>query len=163
MGEERRRGSSNYPFALLILTVLVAAFQILILGRFVVEALLLSFLVVYKGLGGVWVFLGHFFSSDRVAEFIGWPRGNPFQKEVAFTNLSIGLLGLLCFWFRGDFWTATAVGSSIFSFGAAYVHIHDMHENKNYAPGNTGPVLYVSDILVPTAILILLVVYSLGY
>ena len=163
MAEEKRRHSSNYPFAFLTLTLLFAAFQILVLEGFVVETLLLSFLVVYKGLGGVWVFLGHFFSSDRVAEFIGWPRGNPFQKEVAFTNLSIGLLGLLCFWFRGDFWTATAIGSSIFSFGAAYVHIRDMYENKNYAPGNTGPVLYVSDILVPAAILVLLLAYSLGY
>jgi len=31
--------------------------------------------VAGSGIGG---FFGHFFVSDTVAQFIGWPKGNPF-------------------------------------------------------------------------------------
>ena len=57
-----------------------------------------------------------------VAASIGWPAGNPFQYEVAVANLAFGVLGLLCLRFRDGFWTATAIGWSVFMLGAAAVH-----------------------------------------
>ena len=48
--------------------------------------------VAGSGIGG---FPGHFFISDPVAESIGWPTGNPFQLEVAFANLALGILGIV--------------------------------------------------------------------
>jgi len=39
----------------------------------------------------------------RIAAYISWPAGNPFQLEVAVANLSYGILELLCLKFRDDF------------------------------------------------------------
>ena len=104
--------------------------------------------------------MGHAFSSKKVGEYIGWPSGNPFQFEVAITNLSFGILGVLCIWFRDNFWIATVIGFSVFALGAAYVHIRDIIKNKNHSPGNAGPPLY-SDILKPTFLAGLLIAYLL--
>ncbi|MDI9623970.1 MAG: hypothetical protein QFX38_03675 [Methanothermobacter sp.] len=77
--------------------------------------------------------------------------------EVAVANLSYGVLGLLSWKFRGDFWTATIIGFSIFYLGAAYIHIMDMFQG-NYAPGNVGAPLYF-DIILPI-LLGLLAIYK---
>jgi len=122
-----------------------------------VEILLLSILTVQVGLGSIWAFAGHAFMPDTIARYIGWPTGNPFQMEVAFANLSFGVLGLLCWKFRGEFWTATITGLSVFYLGAAYGHIMDALMRGNYSPGNTGAPLYI-DIAIPL-ILILLLIY----
>ncbi|WP_367186142.1 DUF6790 family protein [Methanothermobacter sp.] len=49
-----------------------------------------------------------------------WPTGNPF-RWMAFANLSFGVLGLLFWKFRGEFWTATR--RFLAYLGAAYGHI----------------------------------------
>ena len=58
-----------------------------------------TFLLYLFGIGvagsGIGGFFGHFFISDSVAESIGWPTGNPFQLEVGFANLAIGILGII--------------------------------------------------------------------
>ena len=55
-------------------------------------------LVMLFGLGvagsGIASFFGHYFLSDIVAESIGWPSGSPFQLDMAFSNLALGILGL---------------------------------------------------------------------
>ena len=87
-------------------------------------------------------FIGHFSRSEKVAEHIGWPAGNPFQQEVAFTNLALSGLCFTSIWIRGDFWLSAAILGFVFYLGAAYVHIRDVIVNGNRAPGNAGPVLY---------------------
>lgn len=114
-------------------------------------ALLYAFGVIV-GCGGVFGFTGHTLVADDVARQIGWPAGNPFQTEVAFTNLAFGVLGLLCTRIRGDFWLATAVGWSVFLVGAGITHVIDLVAHDNFAPNNTGPVLY-GDFLKPALLL----------
>ena len=143
-----------------VIWVVVSVLQITIAGTPIVETLLVNFLVINVGISGLYAFMGHAFSSKKVAEYIGWPSGNPFQFEVAITNLSFGILGVLCIWFRDNFWIATVIGFSVFALGAAYVHIRDMIKNKNQSPGNAGPPLY-SDILKPTFLAGLLIAYLL--
>ncbi len=104
-------------------------------------------------------FIGHVVFSTQVAANIGWASGSPFQLEVAFANLSIGVLGVLCYWIRDNFWTATVISSSIFLLGDAYGHIINMIQFANYAPGNTGSVLYM-DIIGPIILIVLLIVYK---
>jgi len=111
-------------------------------------------------LAGFWAFMGHYFMPDKIAEFIGWPAGNPFQKEVAFANLTFGIMGILAFFFRGNYLIAAVLSPSIFLLGAASVHIKEISKNKNMSPGNAGPILYVSGILVPAILLILLLFYK---
>jgi hypothetical protein len=91
-------------------------------------------------------------------ELYGWPAGNPFQSEVAVANLTIGTLGILCYWIRGNFWVATAIGCSVWLMGDAVVHIREIVVEANYAPNNAGMTFYL-DILIPVILVALLVYY----
>ncbi len=137
-----------YVLYLVLLAVTVALGHWFIYGVPILKALLLWLLVIKVGLGGLWAFMGHYFTADRVAAYIGWPAGNPFQKEVAFTNLAIGSCGLLCFFFRDEFWLATIVFTSIFLLGAFSVHVKSQLEHGNRNSGNVGPVFF-ADIIIP--------------
>ncbi len=125
-------------------------------GR-IISVLLLYLLVINVGVGGLLGFMGHAFRADEVAQSIGWSPGSPFQFEVAVSNLAFGILGLLCLWFRGNFWLATGIGSAVFGLGAAYGHIRDIIVNRNLAVNNAGLILWVGDIAVPLLILVLLI------
>ena len=56
------------------------------------------------GIAGFWSIFGgfvkHTFFADEVAASIGWAAGSPFQLEVGFANLAIGVLGAATFWRR---------------------------------------------------------------
>ena len=90
--------------------------------------------VAGAGIGG---FFGHFFISDPVAESIGWPTGNPFQLEVGFANLAVGILGIVAMGRRDGFREATVIAVTVFSVGATVVHVMDIVETGNLAPGNS--------------------------
>ncbi len=154
---------------ILVLTILIALLAIFInkiknepLNKFIIiKTFLLSFLVIYVGFGSIWAFIGHAFLSAEVAASIGWAAGSPFQLEVAFANLAIGVLGILCYFFRDNFWTATVIASSIFLFGAAYVHIINLINYSNHSAGNAGSILFL-DIIGPAILICLLILYKLS-
>jgi hypothetical protein len=77
---------------------------------------------------------------------------------VAVANLSVGVLGILCYWMRGSFWNATVIGFSVWWLGDAVVHIRSIVVSANYAPNNAGVTLYM-DILMPMILSALLVYY----
>jgi len=119
--------------------------------------LLLWLLAVGVGVTGVFAWSGHIFRADQVAEQIGFPAGNPFQWEVAWANMAVGVLGILCIW-RRDFWWPTAIAAAVYLWGAGWGHIYQLVEHDNHEPYNSGPILYL-DFLVPLVILVLLVIY----
>lgn len=123
-----------------------------------VEMTLLYLLVLGVGVGSLLGYYAHIFRGPETAQYIGWPANNPFQMEVGYSNLMLGILGILCFWFRGGFWLATALGASIWFLADAYGHIRDIQLHGNYAPGNAGMPLY-SDIIVPILLLVLIFFY----
>jgi 4-amino-4-deoxy-L-arabinose transferase-like glycosyltransferase len=90
--------------------------------------------VAGSGIGG---FFGHVFISDSVAESIGWPTGNPFQLEVGVANLAVGILGVVAMGRRDGFREATVIAATVFGVGATVVHVMDVIESSNLAPGNT--------------------------
>ena len=137
-----------YPFYFLGISVVMGILQILIWHENVINAFLFAFILSNIGLQGLFAFMGHFFKADEVARGIGWPTGNPFQREIAFANLAMGTLGIMSIWFRGNFWFAAIVARSVFSWGVAYGHIIDLKKRKNASILNAGPVLY-DDILLP--------------
>lgn len=116
-------------------------------------------IVIIIGFGSIWGFVGHMFLSDSIAQSIGWAKGSPFQIELAFYHLGIGIAGLMCIWYRDSLWTGIVIIKSIFLYGAAYVHINDIIVNRNYSPSNTGSVL-IGDILFPSILIALLVMYE---
>lgn len=126
----------------------------------VVELLLLYLLAVNIGIGGILAWYGHTFMADEIAHKIGWQPGSPFQFEVALADLSWGVCGVLCIWLRQGFWTATGIGSSVFLLGCAFGHIRQIIQEGNMAIYNAGPVLWIGDLGIPLAILILLLVRS---
>ena len=125
-------------------------------GR-VAESFLLWLLVMSVGIGGVFAFMGHTVFADATAPSIGWPAGNTFQSEVAVANLTVGILGILC-WMRGNFWVATVIGFSVWCLGDAVVHIREIMVAENYAPNNAGVTFYLA-IVFPVILIALLVYY----
>lgn len=109
----------------------------------------------FKGIFGGFVM--HYFFADEMARSIGWPAGNPFQTEVAFFNLAVGILGVLTF-FRRDFWLPFIIVSTVMGWGAGFVHAMDVFEHSNLAGNNAGPILY-ADILMPILRLVLYIIY----
>jgi hypothetical protein len=72
-----------------------------------------------------------------IAQSIGWPTGSPFQLEIAFANLTIGVLGIVAVGRRDGFREATVIAVTVFGVGATIVHIMDIIKTGNLAPGNT--------------------------
>jgi hypothetical protein len=105
------------------------------------------------GGAGAWLLfaaLGHLFYADQVAESIGWAPGSPFQREIGFSDLAWGVMGLLCIRMRGTFREAFVLGTWIFLWGAAGGHIYEMIAEDNFARNNSGLLLAI-DILLPVA------------
>jgi len=100
-----------------------------------------TFLIFLFALGvagsGISGFFGHLFLSDQVAEAVGWPAGSPFQLEMGFANLILGVLGIVAVGRRDGFREATVIAVTILGFGATIVHIIDIIGTGNLAPGNT--------------------------
>ena len=98
-------------------------------------------LIMLFGLGvagsGIASFFGHYFLADIVATSIGWPSGSPFQLEMAFANLAVGILGLIAAGRRDGFREATVIAVTVLGVGASIVHFQDILATGNMAPGNT--------------------------
>ena len=95
---------------------------------------LLAISVGANGLGGGF---GHLFLSDLVAEGVGWSTGSPFQLEMGFANLALGILGIMAIGRRDGFRAATIVATTVIGLGATMVHLQDIAAHGNLAPGNT--------------------------
>ena len=104
--------------------------------------------VAGSGIGG---FFGHVFISDPVAESIGWPTGNPFQLEVGVANLALGILGIVAMGRRDGFREATVIAATVFGIGATLVHVMDVIDSGNLAPGNT--IQNISNLLRPALLI----------
>ena len=120
-----------------------------------VEVLLLWWIVVTIGVGGIVGGLFHLFDGASIAREIGFTRGDGgFQTEVGFGDLALGVAAVLCIWFRDRYWLAIVVVATISLWGDAFGHIHQEIVNDNHDPDNTGSVLY-ADIVVPLVALVL--------
>jgi hypothetical protein len=102
-----------------------------------IEAFLIFLFALGVAGSGISGFFGHLFLSDQVAEGVGWPVGSPFQLEMGFANLILGVLGIIAVGRRDGFREATVIAVAILGFGATIVHIIDILETGNLAPGNT--------------------------
>ena len=109
---------------------------------------LLAISVGANGLGGAF---GHLFLSDLIAEGVGWPAGSPFQLEMGFANLLIGILGIMAISRRDGFRTATIIATTILGVGATSVHIWDIAATGNLSPGNT--IINLSNLLDPVLLI----------
>jgi len=74
---------------------------------------------------------GQFLYAPEIATCIGW-GWSPFQYELAFSELALGILGLIAPIFYREFWLSTIIGAIVWLSGASFVHLYYL-----YIMGNT--------------------------
>lgn len=93
------------------------------------SVLLLHQFVVTFGLLGITGLLSNMIFAKKNAEMIGWP-GGPFQVKYGFSQLGLGVMGVMCIWFRDGFWLGTIVGMYIYGISGLWSHWNVMKMNK---------------------------------
>jgi hypothetical protein len=121
-----------------------------------VEVYLIYLFMLGVGASGLSGFFGHVFTPNAVAESIDWPKGSPFQQEMGFANLALGVLGLIAAGRRDGFREATVIAVTIVGVGATVVHVVDMVQEGNLAPGNS--IQNIGNLLKPALLIPMLLV-----
>jgi hypothetical protein len=117
----------------------------------IVETYLLYLFFLYVGLMGLLTAYAHVFRPVETSASIGWST-SPYEYEVGMADLTIGVLGVLCMKFRGDFWLATAIANAVWLLGDAFGHIRQMTLYNNHASNNSG-IFLATEIMMPIVIL----------
>jgi hypothetical protein len=113
------------------------------------EIFFVWWMVVGIGIGSIFGAMFHFFDGPDTAKNIGFTNGDGgFQTEVGFADLAIGILGVLCAWFRDRFMLAAVVAVSVAYLGDGYGHLHQAAIHDNHAQDNTGLTLW-ADFIFP--------------
>ena len=136
---------ANYFMSFLIIGVLAGLISLIskpkpLTINVIAEALFSYYLLFTIGINNLVNFVSHVFFGDFSAEFIGWPN-SPFQAEVGFASLGVGIAGVIAFKASLPFRFATLIPPSAFAWGAAAGHIYQMIVAHNFSPGNVGVVL----------------------
>jgi hypothetical protein len=142
----------NYFFTLLIIGFLAAGISLVnkpkpLRINTVAEAFFSYYLLFAIGISNVVNFVFHVFFGWTAPIFIGW-EDSPFQAEVGFASLGVGIAGIIAFRASLPFRFATLIPPTAFSLGAAWGHIYQMITAHNFSPGNVGLVL-PSNFLIP--------------
>ena len=143
---------SNFSLTFLVMGLVTALLAIARLpkpvGAATVVEKLLSWHVFFAiGVAYFYNFVCHVFFGEMAAAFIGW-ADSPFQSEVGTASLGFAVVGFVAAFRSFDLRLAAILGPSLFSLGAAVVHVHQMVTAHNFAPGNAGVIFYM-DIIVP--------------
>ena len=101
----------------------------------VCNVLLLHQFVVTFGLVGVIGFIVNIILADKTAKQLGW-SGGPFQIKYGFSQLGLGVMGVLAIWFRGYFWIATIVNMYIYGLSGFWTHTEEMFKHKKLDAGH---------------------------
>ncbi len=112
---------------------------------------------LYVGLMGVLTAYAHVFRPVETSASIGWST-SPYEYEVGMADLTVGVLGVLCLKFWGDFWLATAIANAVWLLGDAVGQVRQMTLNNNHASNNSG-IFLVTEIIMPLVILALTLYY----
>lgn len=145
------------------LAFLVASFQIVVCKSPSEEAFLFNFIIFNIGLWGIASFISDYFRIDKREVKIRQQPRNVLHKGAAFFKLFLGILGILCIWFKGNFWLITVIITSVFMFGYGYYkfrHLEEIAVNKNKLHYYTDFIVSF-DLLFPPALIALLVVYKM--
>jgi uncharacterized protein DUF6790 len=92
---------ANYFFSFLIIGVVAGVLSLInkskpLRADVVAEALFSYYLLFTIGINNLVNFIFHVFAGDLAAEFIGWAN-SPFQAEVGFASLGVGIAGVIAF------------------------------------------------------------------
>lgn len=104
------------------------------------NVLLLYQFVITFGLVGVIGFIVNIAIADRTAKSLGWP-GGPFQIKYGFSQLGLGVMGVMAIWFHGNFWVGVLVTMYIYGLSGLWSHTQLMIENKKWDAGNVSNII----------------------
>jgi len=122
-------------------------------GAAIAGTYLVYLLVIYVGLMGLLTAYAHVFRPIQTSASIGWST-SPYEYEVGMADLTVGVLGVLCVWLRGNFWLATAIANAVWLLGDAVGHLRQIVVQNNHAANNSG-IFLVVEFTMPVLILIL--------
>jgi hypothetical protein len=83
---------------------------------------------------------GQFLYAPEISACIGW-GWSPFQYELAFSELCLGILGLVSPIFNKEFWLATVIATVIWLIGGSAVHLYYLFAHHNDALLNASFVI----------------------
>ncbi|HVT63378.1 MAG TPA: DUF6790 family protein [Legionellaceae bacterium] len=122
-------------FLLLWALGLIASFVYFLISGFpreihqMAHILLLGQFVVTFGLVAVIGMVTNVFFAETTAKQLKWP-GGPFQIKYGFAQLCLGVMGVMAFWFHGNFWAATIVNMYMYGLSGYWTHTQEMLKNK---------------------------------
>lgn len=103
----------------------------------VCSTLLLHQFVVTFGLLGIIGTITNIIKAEDNAKELGWP-GGPFQIKYGFSQLGLGVMGVMCIWFRGGFWLGTLVSMYIYGVSGLWSHIAEMKRQGKATVNDVG-------------------------
>ena len=142
----------NFTLTFLVIGLMASGIRLLrtpkpLSRQVVIESLFSYFLLFSIGFSLFYNFILHSFFGEMTAGFIGWPN-SPFQTEIGFASLGYSIVGFLAFRKNWGLRIAAVVGPGLFLFCAGIGHIYQIILTHNFAPGNSGVILYM-DFLIP--------------
>lgn len=131
----------NVPVAMVVMALTGAGFFSDIPS--VAERYLAWLLFLAVGIQGIWAGVTHVFFPETGARYIGW-QTSPFQTELGFADLSIGIVAVLSFWQGMEFRAAVVIYISLFYIGVSFAHVRDIMASGNREKGNFGILLVMT-------------------
>lgn len=98
------------------------------------------------GWAGVGAGISHLFFGAKISKTIGFEK-SPYQLEVGFADLSMGIVALMAASYSTEFTLAIILVSSFYRFGCGIGHIRSMIKDHNFAFNNT--LILFTNFLVP--------------
>lgn len=95
----------------------------------VYQTILLYQFVLTFGLLGMIGFIVNIPLGKATAAKLNWPGGQ-FQMKYGFSQLGLGVMGVLAIWIHGSFWGAVIVSMYIYGVSGLWSHIGLMIEEK---------------------------------
>lgn len=111
------------------------------------QTFLANAIVYLIGWAGVGAGISHIFFGRRISHTIGFDK-SPYELEVGFADLAMGIVALLASGYGPDFALAVILINTIFRVGCGIGHIRSMIRDRNFAINNTA-ILFI-DFAVPT-------------
>ncbi len=106
------------------------------------------------GIAAIYSGLFHAYAGEMIAKTIGW-QNSPFQYELGWFEIGYGVTACLAPWRGYAFRLAITLPYSIFLLADAAQHFNMMMTVHDYAPNNTGLLLWLGDVAIPLAMLLL--------
>jgi hypothetical protein len=94
--------------------------------------------VIYLiGWAGIGAGVAHIVFGRKTSASIGWAP-SPFETEVGFADLAMGVAGVMAAGQPTSYWLAVIIANSIFRFGCGIGHLRAMIKERNFAANNTS-------------------------